>query len=317
MLQMSGTVEQIIFRNEKNGYAVIELNNGEELVAVVGTMPFVSVGEMLHVFGGWIVSQTYGTQFKAQAVESSMPSDSAAIMKYLSSGAVKGIGPATAKRLVDSFGENTMRVLEEDPARIAQIKGISRDKALAIGEEIRRVGGIRETMLKLSGFGIVPEEAVRVWKSFGPEAEDRIRKDPYCICGEGLEIDFSRAERIAAMLEKAPDDQCRLRAGVIYVLKHNENNGHTCLPQDKLTESAVSMLGIARELVEETLKDLTEDGSLIRREFGERAFLFLPSLYRSEVYIAGRIRMMLRFPAQSVPGVEGYITTIEEEQQIQ
>ena len=316
LLEMTGSVEQVIYRNEKNGYAVIEMNNGENLVAVVGTMPFVSVGEQLHVVGSWMVSQTYGTQFRAQAVESSVPSDSDAILKYLSSGAVKGVGPAIARRLVDSFGENTMKVLEEEPARIAEIKGITRAKAEKIGEEFRRVGGIRETMLKLSGFGIAPEEAVRVWKAFGPEAGDCIRRDPYCICGEGLEIDFSRADRIAAMLERPQDDRCRLRAGIVFVLRHNEGNGHTCLPLDKLTEASSGMLGVPQELIAETLRELTGDGSLVQKQFGGRDFVFTPALYRSEVYISGRIRMMLHFPAQSVPGVEGYISTIEEEQQI-
>lgn len=317
LLEMTGSVEQVVYRNEKNGYAVIDLNNGEELVTVVGTMPFVGVGEELHVVGEWVVSPTYGTQFKAQAVERSAPAGAAAILKYLSSGAVKGVGPSTAKKMVDMFGEHTLEVLENEPARLAEVRGITRAKAARMSEEFQRVGGIRETMIKLSGFGIQPEEAVRVWKTFGPQAEDRIRENPYCICGDGLELDFSRAERIAAMLERPQDDDCRLRAGIVYILKHNEKNGHTCLPADKLAAASVRMLGVSRELVANVLQELVGEGSLVLHTFHGRDFLFLPALYRSETYIAGRIRMMLRFPAQPVAGVEGYISTIEAEEQIE
>jgi exodeoxyribonuclease V alpha subunit len=317
LLEMTGSVEQVVYRNEKNGYAVIEMNNGEELVTVVGTMPFVGVGEELHVVGGWTVSPTYGTQFKVQAVERSAPADAAAILKYLSSGAVKGIGPSTAKKLVDAFGERTLEVLEHKPERLSEVKGIAPAKAAHISEEFQRIGGIRETMIKLSSFGIAPEEAVRVWKAFGPKAEDMICNNPYCICDDGLEIDFSRADRIAAMMERPQDDHCRLRAGIVYVLKHNEKNGHTCLPADKLSFASTRMLGVPKELVQDVLRELTEENSLIRRTFHERDFVFTPSLYRSETYIAGRIRMMLRFPARPVAGVEGYISTIEAEEQIE
>ncbi len=317
LLEMTGTVESVIFRNDKNGYAVIELNNGEDLVTVVGTMPFVGVGEQLHAVGTWVSSSSYGTQFKAQAVERRQPSDSGAMLKYLSSGAVKGIGPAMARKIVDAFGENTAHVLENEPERIAEIKGITRRKALQIAEEFHRVGGIRETMLRLSGYGITPEEAVRVWKAFGAQAEDMVKEDPYCLCEEDLQIDFSRADRIAASLERPQDDRCRLRAGIVYVLRHNEGNGHTCLPADKLTAAAAKMLGVPHEAADESLQELKDDASLVSRVFREREFLFTPRLYRSEVYIAGRIRMMLRYPAQSVDGVEGYISTIEAEESIE
>lgn len=317
LLEMTGSVEQVIFRNEKNGYAVIELNNGEDLVTVVGTMPFVGVGEELHVVGGWVNSQTYGTQFKAQALERSKPADAAAILKYLSSGAIKGIGPAIAQKIVDAFGENTLRVLEDEPRRLSEIKGITRAKAEKIGSEFQRVGGIREMMIKLSGFGITPEEAVRVWKVFGQQAEEQVKKDPYCLCGEGVQIDFARADRIAASLERPQDDRFRLRAGIVYVLKHNENNGHTCLPAEKLIAASAHMLGVEKELAAEALEELKADSSLISRVFRGREFVFTPKLYRSEVYAAGRIRMMLQYPAQSIVGVDGYIVTIEAEEQIE
>ena len=316
LLEMTGTVEQVIFKNDKNGYAVIEFNNGEDLVPVVGTMPFVGVGEQLHVVGAWIESPSYGTQFRAQAVEREEPKNAAAMLKYLSSGAVRGIGPAIAKKIIDAFGENTMKVMESEPERIAEIKGITRAKALRIAEEFRRVGGIRETMLKLSGLGITPEEAVRVWKAFGAQAEEIVKEDPYRLCDDSLQIDFARADRIAVSLERPQDDRCRLRAGIVHVLKHNEGNGHTCLPADKLAAASAYMLGVARENISDAIGEMKADSSLISRVFRGREFLFTPRLYRSEVYTAGRIRMMLRYPPQSVVGVDGYLSTIEAEENI-
>jgi exodeoxyribonuclease V alpha subunit len=317
LLEMAGTVEQVIFQNDKNGYAVIEFNNGEDLVPVVGTMPFISVGEQLHIVGEWMESPSYGTQFRAKAVERQEPKNAAAMLKYLSSGAVKGIGPTIAKKIVDAFGENTMQMLENEPERIAEIKGITRAKALRIAEEFRRVGGIRETMLRLSGLGITPEEAVRVWKAFGAQADEIVKEDPYRLCDDSLQIDFARADRIAASLERPQNDRCRLRAGIVHVLKHNEGNGHTCLPADKLKVASVRMLGVSQEEISDAIEEMKADDSLVSRVFRGREFLFTPRLYRSEVYVAGRIRMMLQYPAQPVVGIDGYLETIEAEEEIE
>ena len=164
LLEMSGTVEEIVFRNEKNGYTILELNNGEELVTVVGSLPWVSVGELLRVMGVWTKHPTFGSQFKAEAFERYKPETAAAMLKYLSSGAVKGIGPATAAKIVEAFGENTLKVLEEEPERLSSIKGITRAKALQMGEQFRQAHGVRDAMAALCGYGLSPEEALRLWK---------------------------------------------------------------------------------------------------------------------------------------------------------
>ena len=135
LFELNGSVEQIVFRNEKNGYTVLELGTGEEMITVVGSLPWVSVGEELRVIGSWCSHPTFGEQFKAQAFERSRPATAAAILRYLSSGAIKGIGAATAKKIVDMFGEDTLQVIENEPQRLGQIKGITKSKALKIGEE--------------------------------------------------------------------------------------------------------------------------------------------------------------------------------------
>lgn len=317
LLEMTGTVEQVVFQNERNGYTVIELNTGQELVPVVGSLPLISVGETLRVVGGWTESKNYGTQFKAEAYECSGPAGTAAVLKYLSSGAVKGIGPSTAKKIVKLFGENALSVMENEPERLAEIRGITVEKARKISGELIRAGGMRQTMAKLGGYGITPEESVRVWKRFGAQASDCILENPYCLCDENLRISFARADRIAAAMERPQDDACRIRAGILHVLRHNAGNGHTCLPADKLSATSSRMLGVEPDLVNSTLRDLVSEESVFSRNFGGRNFIFLPDFLRSEVYVAGRMKMMLRFPAQPVVEMEGMIGQIEKEFGIQ
>ena len=313
LLEMTGSVERVVFRNEKNGYTVLELNNGQELVTVVGTIPWVSAGEELRVIGNWSSHPNFGTQFKVEAFERSKPATAVAMLKYLSSGAIKGIGAATAARIVDTFVDNTLHILEEEPERLSSIKGITRDKARKIGEEFQRVHGIREMMLSLGQYGISPEEAVRIWKQFGPQAVERVQENPYCLCDDGLNIGFSRADDIAASLERPQDDICRLRAGLVYVLKHNIGNGHTCLPVEKLLAATAGMLGVDVSLTQEALEQLKQDGSVISQLFHGREFIFTPKLHRSEVYAAARIGMLLRYPAQPIVGIDHYIAVMEQE----
>ena len=163
LYEMSGTVERVIFRNEKNQYTVLELNNSEELVTVVGTLPFVSAGEELKVIGVWINHPSFGPQFKAEVCERSRPATAAAILKYLSSGAVKGIGAATAARIVETFGENSLEVIEKEPERLAQVKGVTKSKAKRISEDFQQANGIKDVMARLGKYGITPEESVRIW----------------------------------------------------------------------------------------------------------------------------------------------------------
>ena len=191
LLELCGSVETVVYHNDKNQYTVLEMNAGNENVTVVGAFPFVSVGEELHVYGKWSSHPSFGDQFKAEAFERSRPATTAAMLKYLSSGAVKGIGPATARRIIETFGGKALEIIENEPERLAQIKGITREKALEINTELKRVYGIRELMAFLGAYGVRPEEAVLVWKQFGEGSVGCIQEDPYCLCGDGLDISFS------------------------------------------------------------------------------------------------------------------------------
>lgn len=313
LLEISGSVEQIVFRNEKNGYTILEINDGRELVTAVGSMPWVSVGEELRIMGIWVRHPTFGTQFKVEAFERYKPATASAILKYLSSGAVKGIGPSLAAQIVKAFGENTLEVMEKEPERLASIKGISAAKARKFSHEIQRAHGIREAMVRLGSYGISPEEALRIWKQYGPQCTDLIQENPYYLCEDGVDIDFSRVDTIAASMERPQDDNGRIRAGIVYVLKHNVKNGHTCLPADKLCAVAVSLLGVEPDLVSGNLEELCNEQSLISLWVGEQEMIFLPRYFRSELYIAERIDMAIKFPAQSIGGADEYIARLEQE----
>ena len=316
LLELSGSVERVVYHNDKNQYTVLELAAGDGLVTVVGSFPFVSEGEELRVYGAWDVHPSFGEQFKATAFERARPASTAAMLKYLSSGAVKGIGPATARRVIQTFGAKALEVIENEPERLAQIKGITKEKALEISQELQRVYGIRELMAFLGAYGVRPEDAVLVWKEYGQGSISCIQEDPYCLCGPGLELSFQIADSIAESMEMPRDDSGRVQAGLLYVLRHNLNNGHTCLPAGKLCEAAASLLEVELELAQDALYTLCENFTLMREEFDGKEYIFLQRQHLSEEYIAARMKALLRLPPPPIGGADIQIAAIEEERGI-
>ena len=316
LLELSGSVERVVYHNDKNQYTVLELAAADGLVTVVGSFPFVSEGEELRVYGAWDVHPSFGEQFKATAFERARPASTAAMLKYLSSGAVKGIGPATARRIIQTFGAKALEVIENEPERLAQIKGITKEKALEISQELQRVYGIRELMAFLGAYGVRPEDAVLVWKEYGQGSISCIQEDPYCLCGPGLELSFQIADSIAESMEMPRDDLGRVQAGLLYVLRHNLNNGHTCLPAEKLCRAAASLLEVELELAQDALYTLCENFTLMREEFDGKEYIFLQRQHLSEEYIAARMKALLRLPPPPIGGADIQIAAIEEERGI-
>ncbi len=292
--QLTGTVEHIVFANEENGWTVLELDTGDTLETVVGTFPTVQVGEQLRLQGEYVEHPSFGRQFKATACESSLPTDATAILRYLASGAVRGIGPSTAARIVDRFGAQALRVLEEEPEELAKIKGISLKKAREMGQSFCAQFGLREVVMTFATYGLTPAEALRCWKKFGPSTLVKIKANPYLLCTPGLYIGFERADKLSLGMNGDKLDAHRLEAGVRYVLQHNQGNGHTCLPTDKVIPTAVMLLDVPQEAVESVLGRML--GVDLREEMiGERSFLFLPRMYEAETFIATRLRLMTGF----------------------
>lgn len=316
LLQLCGTVEEIIYRNATNGYTVMSVMNNGNTATAVGMMSDVNIGDELKLIGNWKTHTNYGEQFVFEYYEQFMPSSAGSILKYLSSGVVKGIGRATARKLVDAFGEKTLEIIQNEPERLAELKGISQEKALALSAEVKKAFGMREVMIYLERFHISTQEAVRVWKSFGPEAISIIEANPYSLCESDVNVSFERADEIAATLQKPGDDPCRIRAGLIYIITYNAGNGHTCLPREKLLTVTAKYLRLEEALVDQVLEGLLMDGGLIPETFGDRSFVFLPELHRSESYAAERITMMLQFPPDRITGVELALDTFEKNKQI-
>ena len=291
-LQLTGMVDHIVFCNDDNGWTVLELDTGEAVVTVVGTFPRVQVGETLRVQGSWTNHPSFGMQFKATACESTLPTDATAILRYLASGAVKGIGPATAARIVDRFGADTLRILEEEPQELAKIKGISLSKAREIGQSFCSQFGLREVVMTFGSYGLSPNEALRCFKKFGPSTLTKIKANPYLLCTSGLRIGFERADQICLSQGGDTLDAHRLEAGVQYVLRHNLGNGHTCLPRDKVIPTAMKLLEVPEASVDAAVNRMIESFQLREVEMEGRPYLFLPRYYDAEAFIANRMRLM-------------------------
>lgn len=290
--EVRGSVEDIIYRNPDSGFAVINLGVEDELLCVVGPLATVEVGEELRVMGRYSTHPTYGYQFKAELFDRQLPATAGAIMRYLASGAIKGIGPALARRIVDRFGDETLEKIEENPACLSEVKGISPKKAEALAEEFKHVFGVRRVMLFLSKFSITPVCAVKVWKLWGPSAVQVITANPYVLCGEEIGLAFEVPDSIARTFELDVCDENRVRAAIRYVLSENLNNGHTCLPLKKLLSAAVPLLGIEQDDVLAVLRLMVEDEALVEVERNQ-LYYYLPDLFVAENFIAARIAEMV------------------------
>ena len=316
LLQLEGNVENIVYRNEENGYTVLEIADGEDVITAVGSMPPVTAGDKVVLTGDFTEHKIYGRQFAARTCEICRPSESADILRYLSSGAIKGIGPSTAQRLVREFGDSTLEVMETQPERVALLRGISTEKALDFAAQLKTNAGIRTLMLYLGEYGISNTVAIRIFNVFGAQSVERIRENPYCLCQGGLGVPFERADFIAKREQLEHDSEVRVCAGLSYVLRHNEGGGHTCLPKDKLTQVAADFLGVPHERAAECLEQMLFDRSLIGDTVGGRDFVFTQQQHLNELYIASRIRMMLSFPAEPEKNVEKAVEELESSNSI-
>ena len=314
IITLTGMVADITYANEQTGYVVLELDTGTHLTTVVGELPGVAVGEELSLTGRYTTHPTYGEQFRAQLCERHMPAGAAATLKYLASGVIKGIGPALARRIVTAFGDDTLEVIEKSHERLSEVRGVSAAKAADIHEQYKRIFGIRTAMAYLARFGIDASASIRAWKAWGDLLTQQIEQNPYALMQEAIGLSFEQAEAVARQLGVAPDDPRRLRAGLSHVLTHNLTVGHTCLPQDKLLQTARTLLDahVSPETLEEELAAAQREGELIADNAGGRAFVYLPALRRAENYIAGRISLMTQQTTIAPQDTAGEIAALEQ-----
>ena len=316
-VELSGSVEDVIYKNADNGYTVINLGCDEGLIAVVGNLGDVNEGERLSLRGGWITSPKYGRQFKAAMCERSMPETESEISAYLGSGVIKGLGPAIAKKIVKQFGTEALDIIDNDCMQLTVIKGITSDKALYISNEYHKITGVNEVIKFLGEYNFGPAHAISVWSAFEHDSIKQIKTNPYILCTSGIDIDFRSVDRMAADLGFDAENSDRVRAGIVYVLHENANAGHTCLPTEKLRESVCDNLGIERRQFESCLDDCEEKDWVVRITLGKREFVYLPEYYLAETYIAKKLAFMLRTSAQYEKSYSDEIRGVEFSENIQ
>ncbi|MBR3949332.1 MAG: ATP-dependent RecD-like DNA helicase [Oscillospiraceae bacterium] len=296
---IQGAVSAVIYQNYENGYAVLRVNvGGGQNVTVVGTIPLPAVGERLMVTGKWSTHASYGRQFEAEFLERLMPQTAMEILNYLSSRVIKGIGPKMAARIVEHFGSETLLVMEREPERLAEVSGISREKARAIGEEFKLQVGMRQLMEFFALHHLPAELAVRTYKIYGDSTIELLYDDPYLLMEEELEAPFGAVDRFAIELGVAGDDPRRVEAGILFELSYNLSGGHSFLPQEKLIPATAQLLNVEAESIAQGVERLVEAGRLVRDALAGITVIYLPRLHEAETYCA---RTLMNFADNSFP----------------
>ena len=312
-----GTVHSVIFQNAENGYTVLRLLTEEgEVITVVGCIPCVAPGEHLTVTGTWETHPQHGEQLKVQELERSLPEDEDEIFDYLSSGVCKGVGPTTARRIVDRFGLETLDILEAEPERLQEIRGITAKKAMEIGALFRQHMGLRRLMEFLSRYQLPPVLAIRLRQQYGDGALEMVRRNPYLLSDDVCGVDFSVTDTMALSMGFAEDCGQRLEAAVTFELTYNENNGHVFLPKDKLLSATCQLLGCGAEQVETALDALAERHAVVIQRIANVEAVYLRRLWEAETSACARLLALLEVDADQSRFADKAVAEIEREQGI-
>ncbi len=317
LIAIEGTIEDIIYKNDSNGYTVCEVK-GKKGFTAVGYMPFVNAGETIRASGRWVTHPDYGEQFKVELYEKVMPKTSDAIEKYLSSGIVKGVGPATAAKIVEKFGQSALEVISAEPQRLSEIKSISLDKAIAIGQALDEQRSLREIVMFLQEYGISPSVCIKIHKAYADQGVSRIKENPYRLCEEVFGIGFKTADTIAMKLGIDPASKFRIKSGIKYILTHASSSGHTYLPESILKERVQELLGSYEQDVEDALITLIFDRAVVTEKFDDLTRVYLTSFYNAEQGVCKRLLALSqqRFEA-GLEHFEDKLEKIQSEEGIQ
>lgn len=316
MEQLAGVVEHIIFHNEENGYTVLEMKSEGNEIVCVGNLPVISEGEFIKAEGEYVDHFTYGRQFKIFSFTVEVPEDADALERYLGSGAIKGVGPKLAHRIVSKFQDDTLRILEEDPDRLAEVKGISVKKAADIYKQFHDKQDMRQAIMFMSNYGITMTYAVRIYNQYGSGLYDIIRENPYQLAEDVSGIGFKLADEIAQKVGVGQESEYRIRSGILYMLMQASHAGHTYLPQNILAQQTADLLGIDEELVGKHLSDLSIDHKIVIKELeGERA-VYESSFYYMELSVAKRLKNLnVTYDIEGLP-LDHFIGKMEEEENL-
>ena len=311
---IQGVIGAVVYQNYDNGYAVIRLNvGGGQAITVVGTIPLPAVGERLMVTGKWSNHSNYGRQFEAEFLERLLPQTSNEILSYLSSKVITGVGPRSAARIVDHFGDETLTVMEREPERLAEVTGISLKRARAIGEEFQKRVGMRQLMEFFTMHHLPAELAVRAYKVYGESTVELLYDDPYLLMDEGLDAPFASVDRFAIELGVSGDDPRRVEAGILFELHYNLTAGHSFLPWDKLITATAQLLSIEPETVVKAMERLVEAERLVPDTLAGIRVAYLPALYEAEQYCTRRLLKFALTEFDEPRGLKSMLSMAEAE----
>ena len=313
LIKLTGSVEHIVYSNEENGYTVCDFGtDDDDLITVTGILPYVAEGDSLILYGEWKHNPKYGQQFSVTEYEKYMPANASAILRYLSSGAIKGIGKKTALKIVEEYGDNTLDVLENHPDWLSDIPGISLKKARQICDDFKAKAGIRTAMLFFRDyFGAAT--TVKIYKRWGSASIDIAKANPYRLCDEIEGIGFDRADGMALKLGIDRNSDARLVSGIAHVLRYNAaQNGHVCLPREKLVQASSMLLDASAECINPIIDDMIAMGRLKYSFFGGNTYLYDRYAYECETYIAEKLVLLDRVcPTVCLTDANAFITKEE------
>ena len=292
VITIYGSVDSVTYRNDENGFAVITLDQNGTPLTVVGELGNVEEGEDLELTGTYSTHPKFGEQFKAVACIRSLPVEISAIQRYLAGGVIKGIGPVTARNIVKVFGSDTFDIIENHPERLTEVEGITKAKATVFCDEFKKVIGIREVLEFFTKCRIPALYGIRAWNKYSTKTLSLVEENPYILCGYGIELSFLRAEEIAYDKGIEPDSYNRLAAGIKYILNENALAGHTCLPKDKLIETASRLLKVGEDKISETILSEVNEENLYIYLKNRRPFVMLREYFVAEDYISRRLAIM-------------------------
>ncbi|MCI9021217.1 MAG: ATP-dependent RecD-like DNA helicase [Eubacterium sp.] len=315
MEKVTGYIDNFIYRNQDNGYCVLTLNTEDGGLTCVGTLQGVVEGMNVEFTGSYTEHPSYGRQFRVESYEEKEPEDEFAIERYLGSGAVKGIGAALAARIVRKFGRDTFRIIEEEPERLAEIRGISERKAQEIAAQVEEKRGMRQAMIFLQQFGISLALAAKVYQAYGPQIYSIIRENPYRLADDIQGVGFKIADEIAGRAGIRADSDFRIRSGILYALMQAAQDGHTYLPQDVLTAQAAGLLGIEAELITGHFMELAIARRIVMKEQDGQVQVYSASYYNMEhntAFMLHELNVRSRLEGPDAISRESQIKSIEK-----
>ena len=292
METIKGYVDHIIYRNADNGYTVLVLIVDEEEITCVGVFSEIADGENIEAVGEYTEHQVYGRQFKVESFEEKEPEDEVAIERYLGSGAIKGIGIALAARIVRRFKKDTFRIIEEEPERLAEIKGISERKAMEIADQVNAKRDLRQAMIFLQQYGITMALAVKIYNKYGNDVYGILKENPYRMADDIDGVGFRTADEIASKIGIRTDSDFRIRSGIIYALQQASGEGHTYLPMGELTKRASDLLDISPEYIEKHYMNLAMDRKIVMQQDGDMTQIYSNVYYYMETNTASLLKQL-------------------------